>query len=125
VIIFSKYSILRAMVTWLEIIQIRLPPELQRSFRFPEESSFGRPYLAKLRHLRHAAGEQRDFSSEPGELNRVCWLDSDSSLVGIDLHWLLVARELRSQGYPYSPLKGELRSYQEGSNQMLHETTYQ
>jgi hypothetical protein len=32
---------------------------------------------------------------------------------------MAVGRELRSQGYPYSPLKGELRSYQEGSNQML------
>ena len=30
-----------------------------------------------------------------------------------------VGRELRSHKYPYSPLKGELRSYQEGSNQML------
>ena len=39
-----------------------------------------------------------------------------------DLNWLLVGRELRSHGYPYSPLKGELRSYQEGSNQMLAES---
>ena len=34
------------------------------------------------------------------------------------LGWLLVGRELRSHKYPYSPLKGKLRSYQDGSNQM-------